>query len=205
MTPRLDHHVLERLRAAWRDAGALVADHLRPGLSEPEIQEGIRVEAGLDPPAEAITWWSWCDGAEQRRPAYAVGPSLYLLSLSEALDKYREQRELAAQAAARHAAGVLSDPDYWWSEAWIPLLESDGSNVVACDFRAGSEEHAPVWVIDWFDYHPESGPVLSSLVDLVHVWLRQLAEGAWAYNQASAIWERTGSHYDPRLSPAGLV
>jgi hypothetical protein len=48
--------LLEELKARWRDLGAPIAEQLRPGLSQEQI-DAIVAPLGLHVPSEALVWW----------------------------------------------------------------------------------------------------------------------------------------------------
>lgn len=54
--PRLTVELLEELKARWRDLGAPIAEQLRPGLSQEQI-DAIVAPLGLHVPSEALVWW----------------------------------------------------------------------------------------------------------------------------------------------------
>src|SRR4051794_27565273 len=57
----LTTELLTKLAAHWRAVGAPIADHLRTGLTDTQMDE---VTASIDVtlPLEARTWWGWSAG-----------------------------------------------------------------------------------------------------------------------------------------------
>lgn len=84
--PRLlNPELLDELEFRWREQGAFVANALRPGLSDDDIDR-LTEPAGLTLPLEARRWWGWHDGADPQIPGIAaeLGPAKAFLSLAEA-------------------------------------------------------------------------------------------------------------------------
>lgn len=88
--------LLEELALRWRQQGASIADLLRPGLSEEEMDE-LTDPLGLVLPREAKIWWGWHDGAFPAPPSSApasLGPQLQLLPLADAVQTCVEIRAI---------------------------------------------------------------------------------------------------------------
>jgi cell wall assembly regulator SMI1 len=75
--PLLTEAMLEALAARWREQGAAIADDLRPGLAEAEMQAAAE-PFGLALPAEVRVWWGWHDGTASTTGTSALGLDLLL-------------------------------------------------------------------------------------------------------------------------------
>jgi hypothetical protein len=84
----LDAGLLAQLEDCWRACGAPVADALRPGLTDDEM-DALTAPLGIRLPAEARRWWGWHDGANAK-PGYEaplLGPQRPLYPLARAVQK----------------------------------------------------------------------------------------------------------------------
>ena len=179
--PRLlDDELLAELEARWRRQGSFVAQALRPGLTDNQI-DALTLEAGLSLPAEARRWWGWHDGAERQPPGgpAEVGPDRAFLPLADAVRECRRLRELSWEVVP-----VDAEPD--WKASWLPLDNSKIPNLIDC---AVSHED-PVPARSFFVENPSAGlPGVRSIGALVMVWIEAVDCGAWAYNRAAGYWE----------------
>jgi cell wall assembly regulator SMI1 len=120
----LTEELLEGLAARWRAQGMPIADALRPGLSDDEIDR-LTAPLGLTLPREARTWWGWHDGAEFNvRGSSNIGPLRVFEPLSVAVHATAQTREMM-----RGADGVLAP---MWQESWLRMSASEGVVVIDC-------------------------------------------------------------------------
>jgi hypothetical protein len=93
-----------------------VADKLRPGLTDGQIDEFSR-PMRISLPAEARRWWGWHDGAfpfTPRRGPAELGPGRPFLPLKEAVRVSMEIRGIIE--------GILhGEPDPDWKHGFISL------------------------------------------------------------------------------------
>jgi cell wall assembly regulator SMI1 len=97
--PLLTEDLLEHLAERWRALRAPIANSLRPGLSEAEM-EALVDPLGLRLPTEARVWWGWHDGVEVDLLSYGIGNCIVPLQLARAVEKYGELLEVAADVTA---------------------------------------------------------------------------------------------------------
>ena len=90
--------MLELLADHWRRQGAPIAESLRPGLTENEMEE-LLGPLGLRLPREARMWWGWHDGASGEGSARAIGPPVAFVPLVSAVEMYEELRAVASRVA----------------------------------------------------------------------------------------------------------
>lgn len=127
---------------AWLSSSApRVASRLRPGLGDATAPplEALRSalhEHGLTLPEPLAATWIAHDGATEEHPTlFSIAPMptlsswavwMWLLSCAQALERYRFM----------HGLGI------GWSDAWLPLGEDGGGNVLVVDVRT---EAVTVW------------------------------------------------------------
>ena len=82
--------IVTRLRAQWTRSGADIATHLRPGVSEAQL-DAVERQVGLLIPRGARAWWRAVDGVDPVRTTFrtsapTVGPGGWVpLTLEEAV------------------------------------------------------------------------------------------------------------------------
>lgn len=150
---------------AWLGSNApAVAGRLRPGLGNataPPLQalrSALRDHGLTLPEALAATWLAH-DGATEEHPTiFSIAPMprlsswavwMWLLSCAQSLERYRFM----------HGLGID------WSDAWLPLGEDGGGNVLVVDVRT---EAVTVWDHETGEHSPiapKFGPWLSSIAD----------------------------------------
>jgi hypothetical protein len=165
--PRLlDLDLLQRLEAAWRAQGALIADALAPGLTDAEIDH--LTAAGLQLPAEARLWWGWHNGATgTTSQSDDIGHDVIIYSLGQALEEFRNDLGGGGELAPA---------------SWLPLAQVTGG-LLCIDCTPA--EIAPVHRVDW-----QTGftPGTDSMGELVERWLEMYEAGAWTWNP-SGWWD----------------
>lgn len=176
--PPLELPLLESLADRWQGAGLPILERLLPGLTDDEI-DAVVGPLGLDLPAEARTWWGWHNGAAKPK-TYAkerfVSPGLEFLSLSEAVDVYREDRSIFED--------FDDGPDYWWPPSQLVLFSRD-QGTVTFDCDATNRTRSPLYFSDHFARSPEkdfSVPVARSFGEMVTWWIEAWDEGLYAYD-----------------------
>jgi hypothetical protein len=162
MPGSLNRDLLQRLEAAWRAQGALIADALAPGLTDAEMDH-LTTAAGLKLPAEAQLWWSWHNGVTTLTPPESgdIGPNVGFYSLPQALEELNNEivRELAPTT-------------------WLPLAQITGG-LLCIDCAA--PETAPVHRIDWQTGFLQGTDTMGETIEL---WLRLYETHTWAWNPA---------------------
>ena len=187
----LDEKLLDELERRWSDRGAFVARALRPGITD-EDMDALTEPIGLQLPHEARRWWGWHDGAEPQIPGIAaeLGPGRAFLSLAESVREWQRLRQLLLEAS--HGA---DDPD--WRESWLPIDAQ--KRPILFDCGVGFED--PVPVRSFFMEDPTAGATgVSSIGELVLVWIQAIDCGAWTYDRSLDHWE-----YDWKKLPQNLA
>jgi hypothetical protein len=80
----LTEHLLEELAERWRALRAPIADSLRPGLSDAEM-DALVSPLGLRLPHEARVWWGWHDGTDSDLLSHGIGNQIVPLRLAQAV------------------------------------------------------------------------------------------------------------------------
>jgi len=185
--------LLEELAARWRAQRAPIADGLRPGLSDAEI-DALTGPLDLDLPEEARVWWGWHDGVARHPSGLLVyqqmgGIGLPFFSLEEAVARYRSRRSMAVDAATHGRPGEpLSSADYWWHPSWFPITDTDWAATIACDCDVAAGAPSPVRVVHWEDYSEAGAVAASSLGEVVRWWIEALDSGRFRYDAARNAW-----------------
>jgi hypothetical protein len=186
----LDDALLEELEALLRRVprdlvgGRRPDEVLRPGCDPRAALE----REGFTAPREAVTWWSWHDGADLE---YAPLPAVTFLSVDEAVEAYRTQRWLAENAArAPYMLDELRDPDRWWHPLWLPILGTGTSSPVFLDIQASPAE-PPVRQVESHligsdDYPLSIAPSMGVLIDAL---MRFCLTGKYEYNHWQRHWQ----------------
>lgn len=173
----LNQVLLEEFLDKLRAQRAAVVDALRPGLNDDQI-DSLTAEVGLSLPEEARHWWRWHDGAAGRWPVAGVGPGIDFLPLQQAVERLKNIRRLLDQLTDGEG-----DPD--WQDGWLPLNSEKNPIVLDC----GGPRDAPVPVRSFQFEIPGGGPPgVTSMGDLVRVWVGALESGAWKWDSAAGTW-----------------
>jgi len=123
--------LLLMLEAEWLRLRAPLAGRLRPGLGPAEVHAKVAA-LGLTAPDDLVTFFGWHDGAdgsdvyEQKM----FVDDLRLVTLDEAIEETRSQRELSSQVSTPPAF-VL------WPEPWVLLCRGRGGQELALDCSPG--------------------------------------------------------------------
>jgi len=184
---------------AWQ--GAPVADRLRPGLSDVEIDE-VLGPLGIDLPEEARVWWKWHDGADPDGDRWISPRAFAYVSLGEATLIREEVRQQAQRAGTPDAPPPMDEPDYWWAPSWFPLGSSGGT--VACDYSVARHEPSPIRVVDWWDeeFHR---PKAASLGQMVSWWIDAFDRGAWYFDRERGVWDGRREMIDREMDLSRLL
>jgi hypothetical protein len=112
-TPRmLTVDQLAQLKLGWETLGLVgVLDHLRPGLTDAEM-DALTEPLGIVLPDEARVWWGWHDGTDplvidpiQGAKFAMLAPGRIFLPLSHAVRQCQTLREVAGRARSRTSSG----------------------------------------------------------------------------------------------------
>jgi len=174
---------LERLEARLAAVGAPVVEHLRPGLTDEEIDA---LTPGLPHrlPIELRTWYGWHDGARLDLPAWHwhLGNGLNLLSLQVAVERH----DFLVRPQFR--SGI---PGIDFRDEWLPICWA-GTCSIAVGTAGEATAPCPVHVFDTHGYSGGPGAGAPSVRAMVLLWIRALDEGYWVWDP-EAGW---GDHYN---------
>ena len=200
--PLLTTGMLDELHAAWREQGALIADGLRPGLTDTEMTALAR-SSQLALPVEARVWWGWHDGTNSMTGSYAVGRELLFLPLARALDLYRQQLTIAENVAEGEESLT---PDDVWPRAWLPLSTEGNGAMMVCDCSVAEGAPTPIRHFN-HEFAGESRRVVAeSLGQVVSWWLAALDSRAWTWDRNRGVWEEHHDRLpDPQIARTNLV
>ena len=179
----LDEELLSELeRVLARQRGNLLA-RMAPGRRAAEITAAFKT-IGLEPSSEALLWWSWRDGS-----TFDIVPGLGHVSLATALQVYEMLRRVAAETAA-DAKPPLSDPDVWWSPAWIPIFDTGGLSKIALDCSAELGAPSPLRQVDWDSVGVShfAHAFAPSLGEYIGGAVKALAAGRYRYDPDQQTW-----------------
>ena len=184
--------LLEALAERWRLRGAPIVEHLRPGLSDAEI-DALTDPLGITLPGEARTWWSWHDGVASNagQPERRIGALMMeFIPLAQAVRDYQEGRAVLVGAGGEDA---LRD----WPTSWFPITAQGRGDVVVCECDVPRDAATPIHVFRWDD--PDPRPAASSFGALVALWIEAIDSGRWVYDAARRSWYLDDSGGDPGL------
>lgn len=195
--PRLTLELLARLEGRWRDIGAPIAQHLRPGLSAERIDE-IVAPLGLTVPAEARVWWGWHDGASaSTRPDGEPFPGWWFPSLGAAVSQAEWERREAVALAGEDAEKLL------WRASWLPVATDIGGNHAALDCAAPPDEPSPVYYADREGGAEKFEPRAASLGLMIQWWIDAIDSGAAHFD--GGRWHRDFARFDADRARSGLL
>ena len=159
---------------AWRTRGVPVDDLLAPGLHPDEIRAAIDFAPVHD---DAITWYSWRNGAKQPTARMEAVPSGRILtSLSEAL---RERDSILSIGADE---GIEGTEDAY-GRSWLPVASSESVYLLSLDLNRGEVFRSDVawgWSTEYPLWHLQIG---DNLETLVRTWIAELARGDYLWNE----------------------
>ena len=189
---------LDAFAQRLRDLGAPVVDHLRPGLSEQEIDEISAVCGGRLTP-EARAWWAWHDGDRERynddwgRPSLV--PWLVFCGLRGALEQSAGFRDIMT-AVGHQEEGYVPDPrgeDALFYRQYVTLLQDQRPLVMDC--RHPDAPDAPV------GFYTTDGGIWS-----FRTFTEQIGWWNWALDNRFWILGPDGDWgEDPERSPGLLI
>jgi cell wall assembly regulator SMI1 len=194
----LSVELLEQLNAQWQAVGAPITEHLRPGLTDTEIDRLTR-PLDLVVPEEARVWWRWHDGATGtgRADRQLIGTTWTFLSLAESVAEAEWQR--------KEAIGLRgSQADDIWPAGLLPIASDMGGNIAAIDCSQASTP-SPVYYVDSDVGLSESGPGSQSIAELVRWWIDAIADGATTFDSDAGRWRYDRVRLPPQRARTGLV
>ncbi len=180
--------LLAELDVEWRRLGLDVDHSLAPGVPN-EVSHAELAVISSAPCEEAVEWFAWHNGPSAA-PIEMAPSGFDMLSITEAMAERSSRRRLAADAAAD-----MDDPDFpvaaYWRDSWLPIGRIGGAAVLAVDLAADAVS-APTYNVDWEDLIASGQPAMSSLVEVVQLWLTVLRgdyyrwiDGHWQYDFAA--------------------
>lgn len=111
--------LLRRLEDRWREAGAPITSHLRPGLT-PEDLDRAELELGFPFPTEVREWYSWHNGVTQKDsgPSTSLPNLMFLCGMGTAME---ERHRLMAMKP------ITEDmqEEFIFKATWLPIAYSD--------------------------------------------------------------------------------
>jgi cell wall assembly regulator SMI1 len=196
LSPPLTEQLLEQLGERWRREKAAIADQLKPGLCDSDIDR-LAEPLGLLVPTEARTWWRWHNGAGKAFIVMDGGKAFW--SLQDALAHAALMRRIAYDVTQPYH---LSDADAdamartVWDWDWLPLCNDGVGGGLVID--AGADQRVDVSPVLYRDRDSGSSasPLAPSLGALVSRWIEVLDTGAATWNLAARRW-----HLTPALLP----
>lgn len=169
-TPQALHGYEQRLRAL----GAPVLGHLRPGLTNTELDD-IEREYGFPLPHTARVLWGWHDGTDPE-PSTSGQPSLVphgtFNDLRSALDYTRQWRE---------TLDFLHDeaPDAAWQPRWLVAIGDQYPTVLDCTSTTARDTPALRYASD----EGVLGGFRLHFVRWVQWWTWAIDHSAWTLNE----------------------
>jgi len=198
--PLLSLTQLKRLEALWREQGAPLVEHLRPGLGDVEIERQLR-PLGLSLPSEAALWWKWHDGVQGGQPGIIGGSYFRFLTLADSVRQYHTSRQVAETAARTD-----DEVDRLWHRSWFPITDTGYGGVIACDCSVPGGAATPIRSVHWGSKEDSDVPVAESFGQMVAWWIDAIERGAWRYDADLQRWEIDHQRLaDPRLELTRLV
>lgn len=146
---------LEALVAELTRGGSPIATFLEPGLSEKEVRSRLAA-AGAHAHPDVVSLYGWHNGFDRFRvPTTSQGmvslvpshpefnPLDETLELFSGLVKTANQ-EVEVPHRLPDGSWVTVDPNQIWSQAWFPIFQGGGSEVVFINGQR--EDDGSVWV-----------------------------------------------------------
>jgi SMI1/KNR4 family protein SUKH-1 len=208
----LSFDLLDELRQRLVAQGAPVVDLLRPGLGDEELDATLQ-EIGLQPSSEARVWWGWSGGVPASAVRFSdersVGPGRDFFEPAEALELYRQVRQIAEQLAADASTFALgtdrATADWWWQPGWLPITTNGAGTTIACDCSVPDGKPSPMYAVNWGARENFYEPSASSFGEMLTWWLEALDSGAWRYESDDARWRYDWKAVDQERQLTGLV
>jgi hypothetical protein len=199
-TPRmLTVEQLTQLKQRWQKLGLVgVLDHLRPGLTDAEM-DALTKPLGIGLPNEARVWWGWHDGTDPvridpiRGEEFAMlAPGRIFLPLGDAVRQCQTLREVLWEGKESH--------DLW--RQWLPLNTLEDPTVLDC----AADAPARVFRLEFqFPARRRGLPTLGTLVD---AYIVAFNAGAWWLEQPGnedSRWQQDLEKIDQRVSDLKLI
>jgi hypothetical protein len=182
--------LLEDLAGRWRSFGAPVAESLRPGLADDEV-DALTAPLERSLPPEARTWWAWHDGASGLSREFEPWPGTWLVPLERAVENSRwEWREASGLAGEEHAKELL------WRPTWLPLLTTGIGDHITVDC-AESDVVSPVYYAERESGVAKFEARAPSIGTMVSWWIEGFDSGACRWSQAERRWELDSDRLNP--------
>jgi cell wall assembly regulator SMI1 len=175
--PILTEDLLEQLAERWRTLRAPIATSLRPGLADNEI-DALVAPLELRLPHEARVWWGWHDGTETGLISHGIGNHIVPLQLAQAVARYRELLQVAAEVTADDE--TFAPGDYWRHE-WFPFAAPRRADL-ACDCAVPEGAPTPIRHVEFELPAQSQEPVAPSLGAVVSLWIEAIDSGAWTFD-----------------------
>lgn len=188
----MTEELLEQLAERWRALRAPIANSLRPGLSDDEM-DALVAPVGVRLPTEARVWWGWHDGTETDLLSHAIGHDTLPLQLAQAVEQYSELLEAASDVTADDES---SDPGDFWGREWFPFAVPRRAHL-ACDCSVAEGAPTPIRHVDFYFPAESRVPVSPSLGAVVSLWIDAIDSEAWTYDHDRPGWKR----HPERLPP----
>ena len=203
LEPRiLDAALLAEYEAKLRQQGVPLEDWGHAGIS-PQRQHEVLEPLRLRLPAEAQTWWSWHNGSPGYGLAKLAAPlGERLLTIEQAVDVYREYRQLAVELAEPDIP-ELANPDDRWHPQWLPI--TGRQTPIAIDCSEPTRPTTPIRRIDLQHVAQSHAIAAASLGQMVAWWIAAIDSGAWRWDQDKAEWIVDAYRLDHDFKASGLA
>jgi hypothetical protein len=190
---------LAQLELRWVKLGLVgVLDHLRPGLTDAEM-DALTEPLGIVLPEEARVWWGWHDGTNplvidpiQGEKFAMLAPGRIFLPLSNAVRQCRMLREVGWEG---------KEPHNLWRQ-WLPLNTLEDPTILDC----AADAPARVFRLEFqFRDRRRGLPTLGSLVD---AYIEAFDAGAWWLEQPGhedSRWQQDIEMIDERIDAHKLI
>jgi hypothetical protein len=189
--PALSVEALEALADRWRRHGAPLAEHLRRGLDD-EDMDAITLPLGLTLSPEARAWWGWHDGVSRAagEKQRALSNGFDFVPLAEAAQAYAVERSSARMTASllvhQGRFDELTDAENHWPRTWFPLLTVKYA-YIACDV---SLDPSPVFYRSREEFELPRPASAASIGALVDGWIGSIDAGFVAIDRSTGHWRR---------------
>jgi hypothetical protein len=188
---------LERVEGFFRAQGAPIADLVRPGLSDDELDEQARAWP-YSLPAEVRTWFRWHNGCEQPPEVQSTWPFLtWNLSFAEGVEDARLIQQWQEQDRDNIHERIV------YEARWLPLFNAS-PGIEAVDTSVSFDASAPVHDLhvmaeDW------RVPIIGSLTELAELWVHAIDAGWWRWDDEAGDWADHFQQLPPEMRVLGLV
>jgi hypothetical protein len=190
---------LTQLKLRWEKLGLVgVLDHLRPGLTDAEM-DALTEPLGIVLPDEARVWWGWHDGTDplvidpiQGAKFAMLAPGRIFLPLGHAVKRCMIWREVLWTGKESH--------DLW--RQWLPLNTLEDPTILDC----AADAPARVFRLEFQFADRRRG--LPSLGTLVDAYIEAFDVGAWWLEQPGhedSRWQQDLEKIDERINAHKLI